>query len=159
HLAATRGNPTVLVWDLTTGGLVALEGPATETARLLAFSPDGKRLACAYGPDPDDPNQDSPHSIRIWDLARRRAVVTIDRLPSGMMAAAFSPDGKLLAATIQWMALVKVWDAATGHEVFSCKYTDGRAVWDAVFSPDGKLLAACGVRGIRFWDLASRETQ
>ena len=31
-------------------------------------------------------------------------------------------------------------------------------MWDAVFSPDGKRLAACGTKGIRIWDVASRET-
>ena len=29
HLAAAQSNPTVLVWDLATGGLVTLEAPAT----------------------------------------------------------------------------------------------------------------------------------
>ena len=32
-------------------------------------------------------------------------------------------------------------------------------LWDAVFSPDGKRLAACGTKGIRIWDVASRETR
>ena len=159
HLAATQGNPTVLVWALATGGLVTLEGPATETARFLAFSPDGKRLACTYGPDDDDPNQDPPRSIRIWDLARRRSLVTIDRLPSGVKTATFSPDGTLLAGTAALIGLVQVWDAETGREVFSCRYTDGRAVINASFSPDGRRLAACGARGIHIWDVASRETR
>src|SRR5262249_11853242 len=43
--------------------------------------------------------------------------------------------------------------------VFSCKFTDGGVVWDAAFSPDGKRLAACANKGIRIWDVASRETQ
>ena len=57
------------------------------------------------------------------------------------------------------MALVKVWDAATGREAFSCDFTDGGIVRDAAFSPDGKRLAACADKGIRIWDVASRETQ
>ena len=48
----------------------------------MGFSPDGKRLACTYSPVDDDPIKDSSRSIRIWDLATRQAVVTIDRLPS-----------------------------------------------------------------------------
>ena len=43
--------------------------------------------------------KDSPRSIRIWDLVKRQAVVTIDRLPTGpALVPSFSPDGKLLAA-------------------------------------------------------------
>jgi WD40 repeat protein len=158
HLAATQLNPTILVWDLATGGLITLEGPPALRAHDVSFSPDGKRLACAYSRDDDDPARESPHSIRIWDLVTRRGVVTIDRLNEAMSAAAFSPDGRLLAVNDWRMAHVKVCDAATGHEVFTCQYTRGHVVLAAAFSPDGKRLAACGTQGIRIWDLASRET-
>ncbi len=158
RLAATCLNQTVLVWELATGGLVSLQGPAGAVARNVNFSPDGKRLVCSFNPADDDPTKDSPRSIWIWDLVERRAVVTIDRLPwGGFMAPSFSPDGKLLAAP-HGRGLVKVWDAATGHEVFSCKYADRSIVCDAAFSPDGKRLAICGYyNGIRTWDVASRE--
>jgi WD40 repeat protein/serine/threonine protein kinase len=158
HLAATQLNPMILVWDLATGGLVTLDGPPRLRAHGVSFSPDGKRLVCTYSPDDDHPAKDSPRSIRIWDLVTRRTVVTMDRLHYGMSAAAFSPDGRLLAV-IDWRtALVKLWDAATVHEVFTCQYTRGQMVWAAAFSPDGKRLAACGTQGIRIWNLASRET-
>jgi WD40 repeat protein len=160
HLAANGPDHTVLVWDMATGGLVTLEGPRKTTFRSLAFSPDGKRLACVYHPDDDDwlKLKHSPCSIRIWDLVTRQAVVQIDRLPYGIATPSFSPDGKLLAARDGPSGLVKVWDAATGQEVFTCQYTDGPVVWDVAFSPDGKRLAACGSKGIRIWDVASRET-
>ena len=44
-------------------------------------------------------------------------------------------------------------------EAFSCSFTDGGFLWDVAFSPDGKRLAACANKGIRIWDVASRETQ
>ena len=84
-------NPTVLVWDLATGGLVTLEGPATQRALGVGFSPDGKRLVCTYSPADDAPLKDSPRSIRIWDLATRQAVVTIDRLPLRDVVAGVQP--------------------------------------------------------------------
>jgi WD40 repeat protein len=123
----------------------------------VGFSPDGKRLVCAYTAADDAPVKDSS-SIRIWDLATRRAVVSIDRPPDVTSSPAFSPDGGLLAVNVPRSALFKVWDAATGHERFACQYTRGHTMWAAVFSPDGKRLAACGTRGIRIWDLASRES-
>ena len=162
HLAATRGsgNPTILVWDLATGGLVTLEGPAKQTAGGVTFSPDGKRLACAYSPDVDARMKGSQRSIRIWELATRQAVVTIDRLPYlHLYRMSFSPDGKLLAGSAASLGLVKVWDAATGREAFSCNFTDGGLLWDVAFSPDGKRLAAFANKGIRIWDVASRKTQ
>jgi WD40 repeat protein len=124
----------------------------------VAFSPDGKRLACTYSPDDDDLIKDSVRSIRIWDLATRQAVVTIDRLPNLMVASSFSPDGKLLAGVATLQGLVKVWDAATGREAFSCRCPDGYRLLHVYFSPDGKHLAACGEKGIVIWDVARHET-
>jgi Tol biopolymer transport system component len=51
---------------------------------------------------------------------------------------AFSPDGKRLAAASN--REVKVWDAATGQEVFSY-LIKGTNVFGLAFSPDGKRLA------------------
>ncbi len=160
HLAATRGsgNPTVLVWDLATGGMITLEGLPTLTPIHEAFSPDGKRLACTYRPADDAPIKDSS-SIRIWDLATRQAVVTIDRLPYLMGRPSFSPDGGLLAAPDYRLGLVKVWDVATRSEAFTCDFSEGGFLWGAAFSPDGKRLAACANKGIRIWDVDSRATQ
>ena len=161
HLAAAggMGNPTILVWHLATRGLVTLEGPAKHTAFGVAFSRDGKRLACNYAPDDDVRKNGSQRSIRIWDLATREAVATIDRVPSGHVHTTLSPDGKLLAGSVLSLGLVKVWDAVTGRETFSCNYTDGGILWEVAFSPDGKRLAAFASKGIRIWDVASRETQ
>jgi WD40 repeat protein len=138
--------------------MITLEGPATQTAGGVAFSPDGKRLACKYLPADDAPIKDSS-SIRIWDLATRQAVVTIDRLSHWVGVPTFSPDGRLLAGRDHSMGLVKVWDVATGREAFACDFKEGGVLWEAAFSPDGKRLAACANKGIRIWDVASRETQ
>ena len=51
HLAATQFNHSVLVWDLATGGLVTLEGPAKHRSPThVDFSPDGKRLVSHVRP-------------------------------------------------------------------------------------------------------------
>jgi WD40 repeat protein len=156
HLAATSWDHAIRVWDLVTDELVTLEGPAKYNAEGIRFSPDGMHLVSVHRPD--NSPMDSLASIKIWDLSTRKAVLTLsDTLPY-REEPTFSPDGKYLAAAVRDVCVVKVWDAATGAELYSCKYADGKGrVNSATFSPDGKRLAACGEKGIQIWDTATHE--
>jgi uncharacterized protein with WD repeat len=66
---------------------------------------------------------------------------------------AFSPDGRRLAAPVVGNA-VKIWDAATGKEVFTLVGHRGE-VLDVGFSPDGKWIASAGRDGARLWSAAT----
>ena len=95
RLAASHRDHTVLVWDLATGGLVTLEGPADRIAYGVRFSPDGKRLVSLHRPEAGPFG--APVSMRVWDLASRKPVLTIDRVPATPVSeASFSPDGRRL---------------------------------------------------------------
>jgi len=114
----------------------------------VAFSPDGKSLACG-GWD---------GTVRVWDVATRRP---IGRLLHGLDGVAesvtFSPDGRTLAG-ISDDGTVWVWDVATGHPIGHIQLGGfpGSVNWVA-FSPDGKTLAAGSDEGlVRLWDLATR---
>lgn len=72
---------------------------------------------------------------------------------SGVMAVAFSPDGKTLASAGVDSA-IKIWDVATGRELTTLVGHDGW-VYSLSFSPDGKVLASGGSdKMIKIWDLA-----
>jgi WD40 repeat protein len=99
---------------------------------------------------------DCPEDLRNWEWHYLR------RLPSDLLTfrghtgevycVAFSPDGRRLASG-GGGGTVKVWDAATGQEVFSPRGHAG-PVQCVAFSPDGTRLASGGRdQTVRVWDL------
>ena len=67
---------------------------------------------------------------------------------------AFSPDGQRLASASEDQT-VKIWDSATGKELFALK---GHAGWVAsvAFSPDGQRLASASMdQTVKIWDSAT----
>jgi WD40 repeat protein/serine/threonine protein kinase len=157
RLAATCRDRTVLVWDLATGGLVTLEGPAGRTALNVGFSPDGKRLLAIYRPGAPGSMAGSG-LLLVWDLASRKPVLTCDQLRPRVRGGSFSPDGKQLVVSSSSPPAFNVYDAETGRETFSHQGPEEvMYVMSARFSPNGKRLAASDDHAIRIWDLATHE--
>jgi RNA polymerase sigma factor (sigma-70 family) len=133
------------LWDTAGNISVRLLGDAKEAVSSVAFSPDGRWLACTG----------DQLRVHVWDLQTQKEVYTF----KGMGAAAynfwgvrFSPDKKLLAATRAGETYV--WDLITGKEVGKFgREQNGRGV---VFSADSKKLIAPGRDGWpHLWDIAS----
>ncbi len=132
----------VKVWDAATGQeLLALNG---HTA--VAFSPDGKRLACSS----------DAGTLKVWDAATGQEILTLKGHTRGVACVAFSPDGKRLVSG-SWDQTVKVWDATTGQDTLTLKgHTDG--VSSVAFSPDGKRLVSGSQSGIvKVWEAHLRQ--
>jgi WD40 repeat protein len=155
RLAASRSDHTALVWDLGSGDLVTLQGPANHIAYGVSFSPDGKRLVSLHRPGESELRAGAV-LMKVWDLDSRKSVVTVDRLPATTQGASFSPDGKRLVVYSRRLGTVAVYDAETGREAFSCK-DPGKLVFGAAFSPDGKRLATSAETGVRIWDVATQQ--
>jgi WD40 repeat protein len=125
----------------------------------LALSRDGKRLAVA----------DQMRGVVVWDVDAGKELHVLPRGRGLTAAAAFSPDGKLLATATSLPgalkgkerqpvpAEIKVYDVADGRALLTLK-ADGARPTALAFSPDGKLLAsATSDRGIQFWNPSARE--
>jgi WD40 repeat protein len=112
----------------------------------LAFSPDGKVLACAKGNG----------SILLWDVAAGTELPPLPSPDGGVARIAFSPDGTLLASAGQVNngAVVRIWKVATGQLLFTSHTPGSWMAWCVAFSPDGKTLAAGLENGeVRLFDV------
>jgi WD40 repeat protein len=146
HLAVPDWPGRVKLWDAVTGKEKAVFKVTSERSGIpsgVAFSPDGKWLAAACEGE-----------VRVWNLSQKDPVGR--RFPSrgdaGRVVLVFSPDSNQLAGTAGLPEEVKVWDVATGKEVFSVKAT--HPLYSVAFSPDGKRIAAGGYdKVIEVWDV------
>ena len=110
--ACSFPEPEVAVWDLQTGQAKAVWKPGPERkymngVKQLAFSPDSRRLAGAFGVG----------EVHAWDAADGKEILALTAHARQARMVCFSPDGARLATCSGWWneeGECKVWDARTG---------------------------------------------
>jgi WD40 repeat protein len=154
RLLAAGTSKRVFLWDTSTGQLVrTLEGHL-DYVGALAFTPDGKTLACGSIGIGVLQYQGE---IKLWDVATGELRRMWGQQEGGAFgrAIAISPDGRLLAVAGQlisewrFQSVVRLWDVASGIRKYtflvqavSAGDSGGRDIRRLTFSPDGRTLAA-----------------
>ena len=118
----------VTIWDIETGQDLATLHGHTERIPAVAFSPDGATIASNL----------RDGTVKLWNVKTGENIHTYR---GGGRAAAFSPDGKMLAAR-SWNN-IKLWDVARRKNFSTIpigreQLTRSTAL---AFSPDSKGLA------------------
>jgi hypothetical protein len=145
--------PRLVIADAATGETIR-EVPKKSNVLALSFSPDSRNLA-TLDRDPFvrlvrvEPRKDGDEA-EVWSTRLQRG-------PRG--AIAFSPDGKLVAASSS--AVLDVLDAATGKVQFKLdRYELDDGIFQQVaFSPDSRLLitGSAGMPGaVHVFEVATR---
>ncbi len=93
------------------------------------------------------------------DSASKDSVQLIARLqgPRSVQAFAFSPDGRILAASYSWHSVI-FWDVAKAERHATLDEPQLRNAGTLVFTPDGKRLAMTGgAESVEIWDVSNRK--
>ncbi|MET7399727.1 WD40 repeat domain-containing protein [Dactylosporangium sp. NPDC005572] len=132
----------VAIVDLTTGRTRSYRVPAGSAVQLLAWSPDSMRLAYAAAPYRADSHGDprialaADGELTVLDLATGGTSTVAGQ--RGVLDAAFSPDGRTLAAQVATeLRLLTAGGGSTVVPLPEGHRLGGPAAW----SPDGSRLA------------------
>lgn len=173
HYLASACLQEVNVWDVATGDLVrtlALPVQAKKegfylrgSASSVAFSPDGRYLACGIHLQAIDDSA----AAALWDVATWNLVHTFQDPIYNVSSVAFSADGRYLATggeqasspETSLAGIVKLWDPVTGTAVRI--FSVGDYVHSVAFSPNGRYVVSGGGDGdykrasLKMWDAGS----
>jgi len=116
------------VYDAADGRLVTDLPIGSTSGQVVAWHPDGKRLAVA-GSDP---------RIRVWDVPAKRELATLVGHVQQVGSLSFHPNGELLVST-SWEGIVRLWHVATGRQLMQLP------VFGYIqFSGDGRSIGVTG---------------
>lgn len=151
-VASCSWDQTIRLWNSATGAAIRSLNWQSRQGHIdpidsIAFHPNGKHIAAA--PDQLGPGGE----VRVFDIETGAAVHSLSGHIYGIFQVIFSDDGRRLASC-SCDGELKVWDMATGQQLFSYHNQTGLrpgeigaidtrrdALHSVALSPDGKRLA------------------
>jgi WD40 repeat protein len=148
YLALSCGDGSLRIWQAATGKEVFHKDQKVNT---LTFSPDGKALAAAWGPE-----------VRLWNPQSGEMVQQFSAGEVPIRQLAFSADGRTLVGlghvpTVRGVLRCLHWDVTSGKEKSRRDFTFSTTIDYSCLSPDGRLLTLPAGKDNRLnlWDTAA----
>jgi WD40 repeat protein len=142
RLASTCGGAGLRIWNTQSrDGARERQGEEANTAEdgamdVLAASPDGRLLA-GGGND---------NRLRLWDIDSGKLHAVLEGQKGKVAAAAFSPDGAVLASASDVDGMVWLWRWKDREPILVIpEAADACTVEALAFHPQGRLLAVGGI--------------
>ena len=131
---AASGYHEITVWNARSGALVRRLGNVAERTFDLAFSPDGRWIACASG------TPGKLGEVKLFNATNGELARVLVTTGDAELCLAFSADGQRLAAGGA-DNIIRIWDVESGKQLHNIEQ---HADWvlALAFSPDGALLAS-----------------
>jgi WD40 repeat protein len=144
HGRRGEGTLAVRLWDVASGKEL-VRWPVPHEVQALAFTSGGETLSALT----------AKGTILLWDASKLQPRATWELADASDRGAAFSRDGRLLAATTDNHTRVGLYDL-TARQRLALFSGHKSAVMSAAFSPDGQLLATGGTdASVRLWDVST----
>lgn len=146
--SAGYGDRTVRLWSLREGAELRRfdgEPEQLQPATIVAFSPDGKRLAWGAG----------SRWLRIWDVAEWKEIAAVRSTGQETAALVFSPDGSRIATSGIIDVEPVLRNGSTGQYLAVLRPGHDESVLALAFAPDGRTLASGADDGsVIVWDVS-----
>jgi WD40 repeat protein len=147
HVASTREDGTVQLWDAQTGQVTAVLRTQTGDSNIVAWEPGGQSLAVST----------DNGAVEVWNAATGVRETTLSTTTgvarAWANAVSWSPDGRLLVVSREDGGL-NVYDVGAARAVITLQGHTNET-WAAAWAPDGRRIASGSKdRTIRLWGIA-----
>ena len=151
-VAAIGTDGKARLWSVATRQPTGIAVAVGQARDALAFSPGGKTFVTVG----------ANGTAALWSVATGHRVGALMNVGAAVgagraaAAAAFSPDGRILATAID--GSIGLWNTATRRQIGTPMTAGPGPAYAVAFSPDGRTLATAGADGTaRLWDVATQQ--